>query len=184
MLTKLCHTILFSWMGWTADVDQPTPQKCIICVAPHTSNWDFLIGKLYYAAIGMTSNFLMKKEWFFWPLGSIFRKMGGIAVERKRHTSMTDLLAEEATKATRFSLAITPEGTRSRVTQWKRGFYFIALKAKLPILLYALDYSKKQIVCKKTIIPSGNVEEDMKTIMEYYQNYQGKHPEKFAIEQL
>lgn len=184
MFQKLCHTILFSWMGWTMDVDQATPKKCIICVAPHTSNWDFLIGKLYYAAIGMTSNFLMKKEWFFWPLGNIFKKMGGIAVERKRHTSMTDALAEEAKKAELFSLAITPEGTRSKVTQWKRGFYFIALKAQLPILLYAIDYSQKKIVCKKTIIPSGNVDEDMKAIMNYYKDFKGKHPEKFAIEQI
>lgn len=184
MLQKICKTILFSWMKWTLDVDQPTPKKCIICIAPHTSNWDFFIGKLYYSAIGMTSNFLMKKEWFFWPLGSFFRKIGGISVERKHHTSMTDALAEEALKAERFSLAITPEGTRSKVEQWKRGFYYIALKANLPILLYAIDYEKKQIVCKKTIIPSGNIEEDMRSIMNYYKDFKGKHPEKFAIEDL
>lgn len=184
MFQKLCHTILFSWMGWKAEVNQPTPKKCIICVAPHTSNWDFFIGKIYYNAIGMQSNFLMKKEWFFGPLGTLFRKMGGIAVERKRHTSMTDQLAEKAREATHFSLAITPEGTRSKVTQWKRGFYFIALKAQLPILLYAIDYSQKKIVCTKTLIPSGDIEKDMRVIMDYYKEFKGKHPEKFAIEKI
>ena len=74
MLQRICHTILYKWMGWRTEVTQPTPQKCIICVAPHTSNWDFLIGELYYTSIGLTSNFLMKKEWFFWPFGSIFRR--------------------------------------------------------------------------------------------------------------
>ncbi len=171
-------------MGWTVEVNQPTPNKCIICVAPHTSNWDFIIGKLYYTSIGLTSNFLMKKEWFVWPLGNLFRKIGGISVERSKHTSLTDALAQKANEANSFSLAVTPEGTRSLVKQWKRGFYYIALKAKLPILLYAIDYANKRIVCTQTLTPSGNVDADMRIIMNYYSQFQGKHPEKFAIEEL
>lgn len=64
MIKNICKKILFSWWGWSYHVTEPTPEKCIICIAPHTSNWDFLIGKLYYTAMGRTSNFLMKKEWF------------------------------------------------------------------------------------------------------------------------
>ena len=171
-------------MGWKEILTETRPEKCIICVAPHTSNWDFIIGKMYYTAKGLTSNFLMKKEWFFWPLGGIFRKMGGIPVFRSKHTSMTDQLADAAIKAQHFSLAITPEGTRSLNMQWKRGFYFIALKAKLPILLYAINYPTKEIVCTKTLIPSGDVNKDMKIIMDYYRNFKGKHPEKFAVEEI
>lgn len=169
-------------MGWTEVTDQPLPNKCIICIAPHTSNWDFIVGKLYANAVGMKANFLMKKEWFAGPLGPIFRYMGGIPVERKKHTSMTDNMAEAARKAPSFCLAVTPEGTRSRVTQWKRGFYFIALKAGLPILLYAIDFPTKSIVCTRTLHPSGDVDADMKTIMEYYRPFTGKHPENFALE--
>ena len=168
-------------MGWKEDVDQPTPDKCIICIAPHTSNWDFFIGKTYYTALGRTSNFLMKKEWFFWPLGPMFRRMGGIPVERSRHTSLTDQLAKLALKYTHFYLAVTPEGTRSRNTEWKRGFYYIALKAKLPILLYGIDFATKTIVCKRTLIPSGDVETDMRIIADYFKNFKGKHPENFAL---
>lgn len=184
MFRHLSHKLLHDWMGWTIHVDQPTPPKCIICVAPHTSNWDFLIGELYYASIGHTSQFLMKREWFFWPLSPLLRKLGGIPVERSRHTSLTDQLAERAISATHFSLAVTPEGTRSLTTRWKRGFYFIALKAQLPILLYAIDYTSKQIVCTQTLIPTGDVEADMRTIMRYYAPFQGKgkHPEKFALD--
>ena len=168
-------------MGWKEDVDQPTPDKCIICIAPHTSNWDFFIGKTYYTALGRTSNFLMEKEWFFWPLGPMFRRMGGIPVERSRHTSLTDQLAKLALESTHFSLAVTPEGTRSRNTEWKRGFYYIALKAKLPILLYGIDFATKTIVCKRTLIPSGDVETDMRIIADYFKNFKGKHPENFAL---
>ncbi len=181
MFQKICRTILFDWMGWKADVDQPIPDKCIICIAPHTSNWDFFIGKSYYTALGRTSNFLMKKEWFFWPLGPLFRRMGGIPVERSRHTSLTDQLAQRAMKSSHFSLAVTPEGTRSRNPQWKRGFYYIALKAQLPILLYGIDFGTKTIVCKRTLIPSGNVDADMRIIADYFSHFKGKHPENFAL---
>lgn len=176
--------LFFRLLGWKEHVTVPHHDKCIICVAPHTSNWDFLIAELYYRAIGRTAGFLMKKEWFFWPLGAIFRRMGGIAVERSRHTSLTDQLAEAATKATHFELAVTPEGTRSRVTAWKRGFYFIALKAQLPIMLYVIDYASKTIHCTQTLQPSGNVEADMALIMAYYRPYKDAacHPEKFALE--
>ena len=181
MFQKICRTILFDCMGWKAEVDQPIPDKCILCVAPHTSNWDFFIGKVYYTALGRTSNFLMKKERFFWPLGPLFRRMGGIPVERSRHTSMTDQLAQRAMESARFSLAVTPEGTRSRNAEWKRGFYYIALKAQLPILLYGLDFGTKTIVCKRTLVPSGDVDADMRVIADYFSHFKGKHPENFAL---
>lgn len=184
LIGRICHKIFFSLWGWKEEVTVERPQKCIICLAPHTSNWDFIVGKMYYTAIGLTSNFLMKKEWFVGPLGTMFRKMGGIPVERSKHSGITDQLAEYARKANRFSLAITPEGTRSRVEKWKRGFYFIAQKAEIPILLYAIDYPTKRVVCTRILIPSGDVENDMKEIMAYYSSFQGKHPEKFCLEKI
>ena len=168
-------------MGWRIEVTQDHPDKYIICLAPHTSNWDFLIGQLYTRAEGMKNNFLMKKEWFFWPLGPIFRKMGGIPVYRQKHTSMTDSMAETAKTAKTFHLCITPEGTRSANPDWKKGFYFIALKAELPILLYGVDYEKKLIQCTKTIIPSGDLEKDMREIKLYFKDFKGKKPENFTI---
>lgn len=163
------------------NVTVPHHDKCIICVAPHTSNWDFIIAELYYHAIGRKAGFLMKKEWFFWPLGPIFRKMGGIPVWRSKHTSMTDNLAAEAQKRDTFGLCITPEGTRSLNPDWKKGFYFIALKAGIPIHLYALDYEKKLIQCTKVIEPSGDVEKDMREIKLYFKDFKGKKPEKFTV---
>ena len=181
MWSKFCKWLLYSRMGWNAEVTQQHPNKYIICLAPHTSNWDFLIGQLYNGAEGLGSNFLMKKEWFFWPIGPIFKRMGGIPVYRQKHTSMTDAMAETAKQADKFHLCITPEGTRSRVEEWKKGFYFIALKANLPILLYGVDYERKHIQCTKTIIPSGDLDADMREIKLYFKDFKGKKPENFTI---
>ena len=171
-------------MGWTAEVTEDHPDKFIICLAPHTSNWDFILGLLYSRARGMQCNFMMKKEWFFWPLGPIFRRLGGIPVYRQKKTSMTDAMAEAAKTSKTFYLCITPEGTRSRTADWKKGFYFIALKAELPILLYGVDYAQKRIVCTKTVIPSGDLDRDMRDIKVYYKDFKGKKPENFTIGEL
>ena len=167
-------------MGWALDVTEAHPDKCIICLAPHTSNWDFIIGQLYARAEGMKANFLMKKEWFFWPLGPIFRRLGGIPVWRSKHNSMTDNLAQTALQRQTFQLCITPEGTRARTTEWKKGFYYIALKAGIPILLYGIDYRDKLISCTKTIVPDGNIEAQMREIKEYYKDFIGKKPQNFT----
>lgn len=181
MIKELCSWILYKKLGWTKDITQPHPDKYILCLAPHTSNWDFIIGQLYARAEGIKANFLMKKEWFFWPLGPIFRRMGGIPVYRQKNMSMTDSLAQAATDNDTFRLTITPEGTRSATSEWKKGFYFIAMKASLPILLYGADYEKKLIVCTKTIIPTGDFEKDMQEIKDYYRDMKGKKPENFAV---
>ena len=181
MWIKFCNWLLYKQMEWKTEVTQDHPDKYIICLAPHTSNWDFIIGLLYSRAERMKSNFLMKKEWFFWPLGPIFKSLGGIPVHRQKKTSMTDSMAESAKEAKEFKLCITPEGTRSLNPEWKKGFYFIALKAGLPILLYGLDYERKLIQCTKTIIPSGDLEKDMREIKQYFKGFKGKKPENFTI---
>ncbi|MBO6098825.1 MAG: 1-acyl-sn-glycerol-3-phosphate acyltransferase [Prevotella sp.] len=181
MIKSFCSWLLYKKMGWTKDITIAHPDKYIICLAPHTSNWDFILGQLYSCAEGLRINYLMKKEWFFWPLGPIFRKTGGIPVYRDKKTSMTDNLAETAKRSESFRLCITPEGTRSRNPDWRKGFYFIALKAGLPILLYGLDFDKKLIQCTKCIMPTGDVEKDMQEIKQYFADYKGKHPENFAI---
>ena len=180
MIQGFCRWLLYKKLGWTKCVTVAHPDKFIICLAPHTSNWDFIIGQLYAQAEGFKINFLMKREWFFWPLGVIFRSLGGIPVWRSKHTSMTDNLAETAKTKDSFKLCITPEGTRSPNTELKKGFYFIALKAEIPILLYGVDYEKKKIVCTDSFTPSGNIDEDMPKIKSYFKDFKGKKPENFA----
>lgn len=182
IFARLCSAALFRWRGWTLDISVPRREKCIIAVAPHTSNWDFIVGEAFNAGTGLGASFLMKRGWFRWPLGALLRKLGGIPVERSRHVSLTDQLAREAAKRKRFVVAVTPEGTRSRNDNWKRGFYYIALKAGIPIQLYALDFKHKRIVCHKEMMPSGDVEADMRVIGDYYAEFAdcALRPEKFA----
>ncbi|HRN17276.1 MAG TPA: acyltransferase, partial [Xylanibacter oryzae] len=118
------------------------------------------------------------------PLGAFFRKIGGIPVWRSKHTSMTENLAAIAKDSKSFHLCITPEGTRSLNPDWKKGFYVIAQKAELPILLYGVDYEKRIIRCTRSIIPSGDIDKDMRDIKLYYKDFKGKYPEKFTIGEL
>lgn len=181
MLRTLCGWLLYKVCGWTKEVSVSHPKKYIICLAPHTSNWDFVLGQLYSHADGVKINFLMKKEWFFFPLGALFRRLGGIPVNRQKKGSMTDALAETARQSEEFRLCVTPEGTRKSNPEWKKGFYYIALKAGLPILLYGVDYERKLIQCTKVVVPTGDIDREMAEIKEYFKNFKGKHPEQFAI---
>ena len=182
MLKGLCNKLLFGWLGFTEDVTEPMPDRCIIALAPHTSNWDFIIGNLYSRARSFHCDFLMKKEWFFWPMGILMRRLGGIPVYRSKQMHSTDIIAEQARKAKKFRLCITPEGTRKAQADWKKGFYYIALKAEIPILLYGLDFAERGIVCTKTIIPNGDIEKQIQEIKDYYSHFKGLHPKQFKVQ--
>ena len=179
MKEKLSQFIL-KLMGWKVTNIIPEIPKCVIAVAPHTSNCDFIMGKLAYTSIGRTANFLIKKSWFVFPFNYFFNSIGGIPVDRNKNRSITDKLADEFKKRDKFQLAVTPEGTRKRVEKWKRGFYFIALKAKVPIVLVALDYGTKTISFLDEFYPTGEVDKDMEIIKSKYAGIQGRHPEKFV----
>lgn len=181
MFSNFSNKVLFEWLHFRETITEPIPEKCIVALAPHTSNWDFILGNLYSRAKNFQCDFLMKKEWFFWPMGILMRRLGGIPVYRDRHMRSTDIIAEQARKAKTFHLCITPEGTRKAQPDWKKGFYYIALKAEIPILLYGLDYADRHIVCTKTIIPNGDIEEQIQEIKEYYSNFKGLHPKQFKV---
>lgn len=176
----LSQRILFRWLGFRTEVTVSMPRKYILALAPHTSNWDFVIGRLYANAVGLDCNFLMKKEWFFWPWGIFMHRIGGLPVYRNRNMGSTDILAKKAIEDDEFHLCITPEGTRKANHEWKRGFYYIALKAGIPILLYGLDYRRRLIKCTRMFVPTGCVEKDMQEIKEYFREFEGRHPEKFV----
>ena len=180
-MKRAISSFILRLFGWTVEVDVPNYPKCVICVAPHTSNWDFFIGKLAYLSIGRYAGFMMKKEWFFFPLGLIFKAVGGIPVDRSRNTSLVDQMANKFAESKQFHLAITPEGTRKPNPNWKKGFYFIALKAQVPIMLIGIDYPSKTITSTKAIMPTGDFEKDMHEIKLYFKDFHGKIPENFSI---
>lgn len=168
--------------GWKAVLKVEIPEKCVFCVAPHTSNTDFMIGKLTYCAIGGNRlSFLIKKEWFKFPFNILFKRLGGIPVDRKIKNSLTDQIVEQFESHKHFQLAITPEGTRKPNSDWKRGFYYIAQRANVPILLTYIDYGTKSAGIERIFFPTGDEEKDIREIKLYFKNFVGKHPEGFAI---
>lgn len=170
--------------GWTFDINVPVYDKCVICVAPHTSNWDFLLGLSAYRSVGRKVNFLMKSFWFFFPLKYLLRYFGGIPVERsksKHKTSLTEKVISLFKREPYVNLAVTPEGTRSATDKWKTGFLYIAYGAKVPILLAAIDYPHKHMVIDRVYEPTGDVDVDMKEIRKYYSGCKAwaRYPDKF-----
>ena len=131
--------IYYRLLGWKTNVTVPNYDKCVICAAPHTTNLDLFIGKLFYGAFN---------------------------------------------ECKKFHLAITPEGTRKANPNWKKGFYYISLKAQVPIVLIGIDYEKKTISATKAIMPSGDINKDMREIKLYYKDFKGKHPENFALGEI
>ena len=173
-----CRWIL-QVMGWKLRIGGDEVKKCVICVAPHTSNIDLTMGKLFYNAIGKKAKFLIKKEWFIFPLNLFFKQLGGIPINRSKKASTTEQLAIEFAKRDIFHLAIAPEGTRKKVREWKSGFYYIALKACVPIQIGFIDYVKKEIGIKSTFYPTGNANADISAIREMYAGMRGYHRKNF-----
>lgn len=178
---KSFSNFILRLIGWKITGQTELPEKCVICVAPHTSNWDLPLGLTVYSALGRKASFLIKKEWFFFPMNLIFKGLGGIPVDRSRKTSLTEQMAEIYAKRESFQLAITPEAARKLNAEWKKGFYFIALAAHVPIVVAALDYGKKEADFKEILMPSGDVDADLEIIKACYKGVTAKHPEYFSL---
>lgn len=175
---------LLKWSGWKVSVTAPRRDKCVICVAPHTSNWDFILGLAAYRSLGRKANFLMKEFWFFFPLKNILRAFGGIPVPAKKNgSSLTEKIVDLFRKSKYVNLAVTPEGTRSRKEKWRTGFLYISYEAQVPIQLGIIDYAKKEIRINEEFYPSSDIEKDMKYVKKFYTNSANaaRYPEKFTI---
>ncbi len=182
--------LLLKIMGWKIEPDIPEEAQgnCVMIAAPHTSNWDYPLAMSAMAHLGINLRYTIKKEWMRPPVGWFFRAMGGIAVDRsprkegEQRASMVDSIAALFEGQQQLCIILEPEGSRSKVEEWKTGFYYIALKAKVPILLGWLDYEKKRGGIGKAIHPSGDIDKDMREIMDFYKDIKGRFPEKFALD--
>jgi 1-acyl-sn-glycerol-3-phosphate acyltransferase len=176
---KVLWSAFLRLKGWNTTQRFPYHhlQKYIIIVGPHTSNWDFIIGLAYRNSLGMQYvRFLGKSQLFKPPVGWIFRKLGGIPVDRSERHNMVDAVADLFRQHDRFAIAIAPEGTRKKVQKLRTGFYFIATKAKVPIIMVGLDYKYKTVRFSEPLFPSHQAE-DFETIYGFYRTIEGKIPE-------
>ncbi|MCM1164101.1 MAG: 1-acyl-sn-glycerol-3-phosphate acyltransferase [Muribaculaceae bacterium] len=163
--------------GWKVICTVPDYPKCIICVAPHTSNWDFVLGKFAYWSVGRHAGFIIKDSWFFFPMNLLFKALGGIPVARGKGSSLTQALVRKFNDSTHLSIAITPEGTRQKVEEWHTGFLRIATDAGVPVVLGVIDATHKEVHLEKSFMPTGDIEADMKAVRAYYAPFKGIKPE-------
>jgi 1-acyl-sn-glycerol-3-phosphate acyltransferase len=181
-MIKAISGLILKILGWTLKQGLPEgTKKCVLIVAPHTSNWDFVIGRLCFNVIGIKTKFLIKKEAFFWPLSILLRKLGGISVDRKRSNNIINEIAHLFSHSDELIITITPEGTRKLTNNWKRGFYYISELAKVPIAVAYIDYGKKECGIAFLFTPTGDYQKDFEPIRTFFLDKTAKYPEKFNL---
>jgi 1-acyl-sn-glycerol-3-phosphate acyltransferase len=186
MIKWIAKFIFQTLWGWRYSSVYPKDvKKSVIMVIPHTSNWDFPIGIFTRPILDLDTRFVAKSSLFWFPLGSILRALGGVAVDRSKKTNFVDAVAALYEGKESFKITLTPEGTRSKVKQLKSGFYHIALKAKVPIVMCKFDWGKKEVGFSEPFYPTGDYEADLPKMLSFFKGVKGKNPEKdFDIESV
>ncbi len=178
MTLRPFYLLIFKLIGWRVEGSfSPDLKKYIVAVAPHTSNWDFVIGVMARSITKIQrAKFLGKSALFKPPFGALFRWLGGYPVDRTSSHDMVQQVVDIFNRHDEFILAIAPEGTRKKVAKLKTGFYYIALQAKVPIVSVGFDYQQKRVVIAQPFYPTGEVEADMELLIKFYRAIKGKNP--------
>ncbi|NJN84380.1 MAG: glycerol acyltransferase [Caldilineaceae bacterium] len=172
-------------MGWRIEGAQLTARKCVITVAPHTSNWDFVIGFIASRAFDLPfPHWIGKESLFRGPMGPVMRAIGGIPVDRSAAANVVEQVAAEFAKRDHFIIGVTPEGTRGRTEYWKTGFYYIASRAQVPIIMGSMDYARKVVTFAPEFLPSGDIEVDFERIRAFYTGVTGRNSSKIGAIQI
>lgn len=186
MLRTIC-TLYFKLSGWTFKSNIPDDLRSFIFLgAPHTSNYDFIPAMALANLLKRNAHFIIKNDWLKFPLNLVMKPAGAIGLDRQKILkegagSNTDIMADLFKQYNELVLMIAPEGTRSRNDHWKTGFYYIAQKAGVPIVLGYADFKRKEAGVGGVIYPS-DFEKDMKEIMNFYRNIEGKNPDSFCLD--
>ena len=177
--TERLATAVLSLFGWRLAGRIPNLAKLVIVGAPHTSNWDWVLVMFAAYALGIRISWLGKHTAFKSPLGWMFRYFGGIPVDRRAPGGIVSDSVAKLKQAKKLALCITPEGTRGKVGEWKKGFYYIAQQAKVPVLLASFDYGRKVVGFGPTLYPTNDIEAELRKIQSLYKSVQAKKPSKF-----
>lgn len=175
---RLLSRLIFKIIGWkiTGVLPGGPVKKSILIAIPHTSNWDFPLGLMARSIIKTRVTYMMKSTMFKPPFGWFFRWMDGIPVNRSKSTNFVDAVVDLYNQHDELHTIIAPEGTRRKVENLKTGFYYIALGAKIPIVMVRFDYTTKEVRFREPFYPTGNKEEDFKVIYDYFDGIVGKYP--------
>lgn len=164
--------------GWSVVGSLPQLKQYVLIVAPHTSNWDLVIGLCARFAVGVRLNFLAKHQLFFFPLGNLLRAMGGVPVNRAKKANRVEEVVALFLQQEHFKLGLAPEGTRSSVTRWKEGFYHMACQANLPIVMVGFDYQSKEVRVQEPFWPTKDINKDFPKVLNFFRTIKGKYPKE------
>jgi 1-acyl-sn-glycerol-3-phosphate acyltransferase len=185
-MIRFIFWLIYTFNGWGVKGEMPADlKKCVMLAAPHTSNYDLIYALVGLKKLNVKVRFTIKKEWLRFPFGLFLKPLGAIGIDRgpnkTNRKSMVDSMAELFEKEEVLTILVPPEGTRRNVKKWKSGFYYVAEKANVPLVLGYLDYKNKIAGIGPVIYPSGDYEKDLKIIQEFYSAIQPKFPEKFGV---
>ena len=172
--TRWIGSAVLRLLGWKIVGQFPKEKKLLFIGAPHTSNWDLIIALAGMMSLGLKASWMMKKEAFFWPLGGLWKSLGGVPIDRASKNDITSQMSQWYKENETAWLGLTPEGTRSKVDKFKKGYLRIAYAAGVPIFIVAINGANKEIVLDKIWDLSFDTEIDNRKIKAYYdQKYKG-----------
>ena len=178
-LTRWIGDMILNSMGWTIHGELPNLEKAIIIGGPHTSNWDLFLAMGSMLSVGLKFSWMMKKEAFFWPLGGLWKAMGGIPIDRGADIDVIGQMKTAFAAKDKIWLGITPEGTRSKVERYKTGYLRIAKGVGVPLFIVGLDSVNKRVVLDRLWEPTGEIDAENAAIKNYIEShYVGINPEK------
>lgn len=179
-MQRFAKFIYYKVLGWklvgNTTMSKDTVKKAVLIALPHTSWHDFYIGLTLRKVIGIKSNFIAKKELFIWPIGCYLRAIGGRAIDRTSGQNKVEAIAKLFENNDEFRLALAPEGTRKRVTEWRTGFYHIAKAADVPIIMFTLDFKNKQNEISEPFYTTDDMEADFRFMKQFFVGVVGKVP--------
>ena len=177
ILNLIAKTVL-NFTGWKITGKLPNEKRIVVVCAPHTSNWDFIFGMILVLAIDIKVKFLAKKSIFVPIFRILLNKLGGIPVDRDNPELLVQKIANYSKNNEGVLIAVTPEGTRKKVTKWKTGFLRIAKISDSIILPLGIDYPSKTFTLEKVFNPTGENEKDIIALKFILKNYIGRHPSR------
>ena len=173
---------LLSVLGWKVlgEIgEEHTNKNLVVIVAPHTSNWDGILGVAAIAGLDARISFIGKDTAFKYGLGAFLKYMGGIPIDRSNPGGVINDAIEKIKKMNGTLLGMAPEGTRSKVEAWKTGFLRIAEGIDAKIIPASIDFATKEILLGKVFVPSGDNKKDIRDLQDYYKVFTARHPEKY-----
>ncbi|MDA9091022.1 lysophospholipid acyltransferase family protein [Porticoccaceae bacterium] len=180
-ILRVISRIILKIIRWRVVGSIPTDQrKYVLIVAPHTSNWDFVLFVLAVSVLRLKPSVLIKSTLFIGPLGWFLRYCGAIPVNRSQANSLVSYIASIYQEHEDFVLIVTPEGTRSPNANWKRGFHHVATAAQVPILIVYVDSVIKTIGIEGVMEPTDDIEGDIIKLKNFFDTKSGLKPKNYA----